>query len=485
VFRTFRFRTIRCLPLRFLFSLLLLAAVTAAVADENATVYCSPPKQTKAERDARMAWWRQAKFGMFIHFGLFSEAGGYWQGKPVGNMGEWMMKIARIPVADYATLATRFNPVKFDADQWVALAKSAGMKYIVITAKHHEGFAMYHTKLDRFNVVDATPFKRDVIKEMSEACARQGIKFGVYYSQDQDWHHAGGGMAGAAIWDPAQAGDKTQYVRNVDVPQVKELLSNYGPIAEFWWDCYGLNKQQARILLPLLAMQPNMLVNDRLGGDVRGDFGTPEGHIPERVEHGDWETCMTFNDTWGYKKDEHHWKSAATLIHQLVDIVSKNGNYLLNVGPDGEGQIPAASVERLRTVGKWVAANGESIYGAQPTIFGEELGRPSPTLKDARGNPVFVPAWQWRCTVKPAPAGSSQGGKIFIHLFDWPGKAFTLAHLKDRVTKAYLLADPQRTLLPVRQDETTLTIGNLPDAAPDPVDTVLCLETDQALKGQP
>jgi alpha-L-fucosidase len=463
---------------KFLFSLLFLATIASAIrAEDAAAVYSSPPKQTKAQRDARMAWWREAKFGMFIHFGLFSEAAGYWQGQPVGNMGEWMMKIAHIPVADYATLATKFNPVKFNADQWVALAKATGMKYIVITAKHHEGFAMYHSKLDKFNIVDATPFQRDVIKEMSAACARQGIKFGVYYSQDQDWHHAGGGLAGAKVWDPAQVGDKTDYVRNVDVPQVKELLTNYGPIAEFWWDCYGLNKKQAAILLPLLSMQPNMLVNDRLGGDVRGDFGTPEGHIPDRVERGDWETCMTFNDTWGYKKDDHNWKSADTLIRQLVDCVSKNGNYLLNVGPTGEGEIPAPSVKRLRTVGKWMAVNGQSIYGAQPTIFGDELGGPSPTKKDARGNAVFVPAWQWRCTFKPAAEGSGQAGKVFIHLFQWPGESWTLAHMKNRVTKAYLLADPRKTSLTIQQKGTDLTVSGLPHEAPDPTDTVLCLET--------
>jgi len=229
--------------------------------------------------------------------------------------------------------------------------------------------------------------------------------------------------------------------------------------------------------LPLLALQPDMLVNDRLGGSVRGDFGTPEGHIPERVEHGDWETCMTFNDTWGYKKDDHNWKSAETLIHQLVDCVSKNGNYLLNVGPDGMGEIPAASVERLRDVGKWMATNGESIYGAQPTIFGAELGGPSPTNKDARGNPLFVTAWQWRCTTKPAAADSAQPGRIFIHLFAWPGEAWTLANVQRQVTKAYFLADPQKTLLPIQQNGTDLTVSKLPAKAPDPMDTVLCLET--------
>ena len=418
-----------------------------------------------------MAWWREAKFGMFIHFGLYSEAAGYWNGKPVGNVGEWMMKIARIPIADYATLAEKFNPVKFNADEWVAIAKSAGMKYIVITAKHHEGFAMYHSKLDKYNIVDATPFKRDVIKEMAEACARAGMKFGVYYSQDQDWYHPGGGLAGAPSWDPAQAGDKTEFVKNVVVPQVKELLANYGPIAELWWDCYGLNKEQAEIVLPLLDVQPDMLVNDRLGGRVKGDFGTPEGRIPERVEsRDDWETCMTFNDTWGYKKDDQNWKSVETLVHNLVDIVSKNGNYLLNVGPDGNGEIPTPSVERLREVGKWLAVNGESIYGAKPTIFGDELGAPSTTKVDKKGNPVFEREWKWRCTVKP--------GKLFIHLFEWPGTTCTIPKVDSRVTKAYFLADSNKTMLPVNQNENGLTISQLPEAAPDPIDTVICLETE-------
>jgi alpha-L-fucosidase len=455
-----------------LLALLLLTFTLPSIRADDAE-YSSPPKETKEQRDARMAWWREAKFGMFIHFGLFSEAGGYWKGQPVGSFGEWMMKVAQIPVADYATLADTFNPVKFNADQWVGIAKAAGMKYIVITAKHHEGFAMFHTKVDKFNIVDATPFKRDVIKEMSVACAKQGIKFGVYYSQDQDWHHAGGGLAGHPIWDPAQTGDKTDFVRNVDVPQVKELLTNYGPIAELWWDCYGLDKEQSHILIPVLALQPQMVVNDRMGGDGHGDFGTPEGHIPDTPQNDDWETCMTFNDSWGYKKDDQNWKSEETLLRNLVDIVSKNGNYLLNVGPDGEGEIPAPSVERLQQIGKWLAVNGDSIYGAKPTIFGDEVGGPSPTEKDGQGHPKFVAEWKWRCTVKP--------GKIFIHFFEWPGKTFTLAKMKGQVTKAYLLADPRKKPLNVTQTGTDLTIGGLPVTAPDPIDSVLCLETGDSL----
>jgi alpha-L-fucosidase len=193
------------------------------------------PAESSLSPDARMAWWREARFGMFIHWGLYAEAGGVWEGRAVPGLGEWLMNRERVPVAGYAALAGRFQPAGFDAAAWVRAAREAGMKYIVITAKHHDGFAMFRSKASAFNIYDATPFRRDPLKELAAECKKQGMKLGFFYSQAQDWHHAGGATFGEH-WDKAQDGDMTAYLKKVAVPQVKELLSNYGPVAVLWWD---------------------------------------------------------------------------------------------------------------------------------------------------------------------------------------------------------------------------------------------------------
>ena len=339
-----------------LLTILMGAAVSAA---EPAT---SADKETKAQRDARMKWWREARFGMFIHWGVYSVPAGVYHGKQNGDIGEWIMNSASIPVAEYAGYAKRFNPVKFDADQWVSIAKNAGMKYIVITSKHHDGFAMFHSQVSRYNIFDATPFHRDPLKELAEACRKQGIRLGFYYSQAQDWHHPGG-AAYRAIgegrfrktdhWDPAQDGSLDEYVHKIAAPQVREILSNYGPVAVLWWDTpVAMTNEEIETLRSLLKLQPGIITNNRLSVSYSGDTETPEQFVPAAGYPGrDWETCMTMNDTWGYKSYDNHWKSSETLIRNLIDIASKGGNYLLNVGPTSEGVIPQPSVERLREVG--------------------------------------------------------------------------------------------------------------------------------------
>ena len=329
------------------------------------------PKETKEQRDPRMAWWREAKFGMFIHWGIYSVPAGTWKDKQIGGIGEWIMNSGKIPVKDYAEFAGKFNPVKFDADKWVSVAKKAGMKYIVITSKHHDGFAMFHSKATPYNIYDATPFKRDPLKELAAACKKQGIRLGFYYSQAQDWHHPGGAAAGGH-WDKAQDGSMDEYLRKIAVPQVREILSNYGPVAVLWWDTpYDMTKERAEMLLPALKLQPGIIMNNRLGGGYEGDTETPEQEIPATGFPGgrDWETCMTMNDTWGFKSYDHNWKSTETLIRMLADIASKGGNFLLNVGPTSEGLIPEPSVERLTAVGTWMDVNGESIYGTSASPF--------------------------------------------------------------------------------------------------------------------
>jgi alpha-L-fucosidase len=428
-------------------SFLLLLSVGACVMPQEAL-----PAETPEQRDARMKWWREARFGMFIHWGLYSVPAGTWNGKRIGGIGEWIMNTAKIPVADYAALAKQFNPVRFNADEWVSIAKGAGMKYIVITSKHHDGFAMFHSQASPYNIYDATPFKRDPLAELAEACRKQGIKLGFYYSEAQDWHHPGGAAAGGH-WDPAQDGSMDDYIRDIAVPQVREILSNYGPIAVLWWDTpIDMNHERAAKLIPLLKLQPGIITNNRLGGGFPGDTDTPEQQIPATGMPGrDWETCMTMNDTWGYKSYDDHWKSPETLIRNLADIASKGGNYLLNVGPTSEGIIPAASVERLATIGEWMKVNGESIYATSASPFKR------------------LP-WG-RCTQKP--------GKLYLHVFAWPQDAKLLVPLSNRVTKAYLLAQPGSEL-PVQSSEQGATI-NVPQAPPDAIDTVLVAE----IEGEP
>jgi len=436
--------------------------------------------ETRAQRDARMQWWREARFGMFIHWGLYSIPAGVWNGKQVPGIGEWIMNHAAIPVADYKALAPQFNPVGFSAHDIVALAKSAGMKYIVVTAKHHEGFAMFDSKANPFNIATATSFKRDPLRELAEECRKQGIKLGFYYSQDQDWTAPGGSAYGdrhlpglqAGHWDKAQDGDFNAYLHNKVIPQLKELLSNYGEFpAVIWFDTPTANMKPelAAEIVTLLNQHPNLIWNNRLGGGYKGDTETPEQYIPPQGYPGrNWESCMTINDTWGFKSYDTNFKSTETLLRNLIDIASKGGNYLLNIGPDSNGVVPTPEVERLHEMGKWLAINGEAIYGTKPTLFGAEAGSFSPTEKEKNGQPKFIPAWGWRSTTGV--------DKIYIEIFKWPNGSFHLDKVPRKVIGAYLLADPAHKPLKVTQAGDGIDI-QLPVRAPDASSSVLVLKT--------
>jgi alpha-L-fucosidase len=454
--------------------LLLVAAACLCLA-----VSCNPPAPkpktpvvsektptASMSQDEKMKWFREAKFGLFIHWGLYAVPAGTWKDKQIQGIGEWIMNRAKIPVKEYEQLASQFNPVKFNAEEWVQMAEDAGMKYIVITSKHHDGFAMYGSKASKYNIVDATPFKRDPLKELAAACAKHNIKFGFYYSQSQDWHEPGGA---GNTWDfgpdpnKYASGAYDKYLQEKAEPQVKELLTGYGPVCLIWFDTareMNVNNRGQRLMDIVRTLQPACLVDGRLG--IKGDYTSMgDNRIPNQAVKEDWEVPATLNNTWGYKSYDNNWKTPEDLTFKLVDIVSKGGNYLLNVGPTAEGIIPQPSQDNLRAVGKWLKVNGESIYGAGATPFGNELGATDP-------NKTFIARKDWRCTTKP--------GKLFIHLFKWPSGSFELPAIKERVTKAYLLADPAKKALDVKQEGQKWSVS-LPQAAPDKTDSVLVLET--------
>jgi len=408
-------------------------------------------QESKEQHEARMAWWKDARFGMFIHWGIYSVPAGTYDGKQIPGIGEWIMNRGKIPVARYAEYAKEFNPVEFNADTWVSIAKNAGMKYIVITSKHHDGFAMFHSETSPYNIHDATPFKRDPIAELAAACKKAGIRFGLYYSQAQDWHHRGG-AANGGHWDPAaQDGSFDDYLDKIAVPQVREILTKYGPISVLWFDTpTNMTKERAEKFIPVLKLQPQIIVNNRLGGGFEGDLSTPEQYIPATGVLGkDWETCMTMNDTWGYKSYDDHWKSSDDLIQKISDIASKGGNFLLNVGPTSKGVIPQPSVDRLATMGKWMRVNGDAIYGSSAGPFSY---------------------LQWgRATRK--------GDMLYLHVFNWPADGKLKVPLQNKVTAAYLLADASRKKLAAKNDGDWLTI-NVPPTAPDSVDSVIAMRVE-------
>ena len=401
-----------------------------------------------ARDDARLDWWRAARFGMFIHWGLYAIPAGAWRGEKIAGIGEWIMLRARIPVADYTQLARHFNPVAFDAAAWVSLAKAAGQHYLVITAKHHDGFCLWKTALTDYNIVAATPFGRDPLAELAAECQKQGMKLCFYYSQTQDWHHPGGD---GNDWDYAAATkDFDGYIQHYVKPQLRELLTTYGPIGLIWFDTpKRISVEQSQELLDLVhQLQPDCLVNGRLGNHL-GDYASARDNvIPGQTLDADWETPATINDTWGFKADDHAWKSTGALIRNLVDIVSKGGNYLLNVGPTADGRIPEQSVERLLGIGTWLETNGQAVYGTT-------------------AGPIQGLDW-CRSTAKP--------GRVYVHVFDWPERgALSVDGVGAQVTGAYLLADPSQAALPIDVMGERVTIQG-PPAAPDPIDTVVVLQ---------
>ncbi|MBN2377435.1 MAG: alpha-L-fucosidase [Sedimentisphaerales bacterium] len=398
-----------------------------------------------------MDWWRKARFGLFIHWGLFGFLEKEWD-------------VVNIPTVEYSNLADKFNPVRFDPNQWVRRAKEAGVQYIVFTSKQHDGFCLFDSKYTDFDIVDATPFKRDVMKELAQVCHKQGMKIGWYHSI-LDWRHPD--ATEFPQKDTCCGRRFPEYVQNQLWPQCEELLQNYGPIAVMWFDGEWIKewteKQGKELYNHIRAIQPKTIINNRVGRgrqekpgkhDTRkyvGDFGTPEQEIPATgILNYDWETCMTMNNSWNYNKNDNHWKSKEDLIRKLSDIVSKGGNFLLDVGPTPDGEFPAAAVERLKAIGDWLKINGESIYGTQASIFANQ---------------------DWgRCTIK--------NGKVYLHVFHWPDNGIlAIPALQNKIKRAYLLADKNGSNLNFTCDNSIITI-ELPQIPPNNINTVIVLKVE-------
>jgi alpha-L-fucosidase len=433
----------------------------------------APDTESPEAKQARLAWFKDAKYGMFIHWGLYAIPAGEWKGQRCPGLGEWIMNRCHIPVKEYEHLAKQFNPTQFSADAFVQLAQDAGMKYIVITSKHHDGFALFGSKVSQYNVLDATPFHRDILKELAEACRRHHMPLGFYYSQSQDWHEPGGA---GNDWDfgPDQDANKKElkpyddYLRGKAEPQVKELLTNYGPVALIWFDTPRMmTKPRAKRFTDIVrGTQPKTLIDGRLG-DVGDYVSTGDNVIPSGVMKDYWEVPATTNHTWGFRKDDTDWKSPGEIAFKLVDAVSKGGNYLLNVGPMSTGVIPQEAQDNLRTVGRWLKTNGEAVYGAGPSPWGEMGESSARGDKDLRGQKLVLPHNEWRVTTRP--------GKLYFTFFQEPRVAFELPAMKNTVKRAYLLETGKE--VEVKQDNGKRTI-DMPRPMWDPMATVVVVEIE-------
>lgn len=442
------------------------------------------PGETREQRDERMRWWREARFGMFVHWGLYSGLAGTWEGKPVGTRGgmEWIQERVKADTETYAKRAIPlFRPKPGFAREWARLAKQAGCRYVVFTSKHHEGFALHDSKVGDYDA--GSVLKRDLVKEIVNAVRAEGLRIGYYHSVI-DWHHdqyeygRSKQLPHPLKGKPYPNGqrDHSKYVAYLHA-QVDELVSNYGPLDILWWDYSSQDFQGEEawrafeLMDKVHSKQPKIIMNNRLFripeagfsgmgtaaiaqqlDPKYGDFITPEQHIPATGMPGvDWETCMTMNTTWGYSEHDQAWKSNETLIRNLIDIASKGGNYLLNIGPKADGSVPPESVQAMEAIGAWMKGNGESVYGTTAGPF-EKL------------------AWG-RCTQKRGRNGRT---RLYLHVFDWPGDGkLPVPVATDQSASAFLLAGRKKLAVTAGERGTAIAVGT---DAPDQIASVVVLE---------
>ncbi len=412
----------------------------------------APARAANRHHTADMAWWAKARFGMFIHWGLYSVAAGRWHGKKDTGYGEWIKNNSHIPNAQYNALAKKFDPVDFNANQWARIMKESGIKYVVITAKHHDGFCMFRTKATKFNIVDATPWHKDPLAMLAKACRRQGITFCTYYSI-MDWHSPDQLPAHASATHPTYnpthfaPGRGPAYLHYME-RQIHELITQYHTHL-LWFDgqwMRGWNKTYSHKLYSYIrSVDPTIIINARIGAGY-GDYATPEQNIPPGGLAGPWESCMTINNTWGYKRDDHNFKPASMLITNLIKCASGGGNYLLNVGPTGKGVIPQPEVNRLLAIGKWLKVNGVAIYGSHRTPFHKAM---------------------------PFGYVTRKPGRLFLEVTHWPANRTLIVPMARKIVSATFLANPYIAIQTAASGQNQLIY--LPAKPLDSVATVIQL----------
>ena len=403
-------------------------------------------------RDTQQQWFKDAKYGLFIHFGLYALLAGEYNGKRTDNIAEWIMNDLDIPVAEYEKLAAQFNPVEFNADEIARMAKEWGMKYLTFTSKHHDGFALYHSKCSKYNIVDASPYGKDMVAELAGACKKYGLKLCLYYSQAQDWHHPDGYRAN---YDNSHKNFR-RYLDEKCLPQVREILENYGEIGMIWFDTpMEMTDAESREVFDLVkSIQPDCIVSGRIGNDIGQYMTTGDNDIPSLPFYGDWEVPATLNETWGYDRFDDTWKAPEKIIRLLLKINSRGGNYLLNIGPKADGSVPRPSLEILDAVGAYLSRNGESIYATRAVenyVYDVE-------------DMLFT----------------AKSGKLFLHMLQPPTmNRIRLNNIANTVKKAYLLHNGKEVRIDCGKNcegDSYWHIVLPEDTVYDPVDTVVCVE---------